>query len=104
MRGAQANPEATTVLGPGRLLLQNGEPLSAFQKQLQQCRQLRGGKGKRCKALVSRSVLSRRSSTAVHALRSQALPSVRLASSMTHCSMQSAPQGHGFAGPAVRLS
>jgi hypothetical protein len=34
-------------------LLQNGEPLSAFIKQLQQCRQLRGADEKRCKALVS---------------------------------------------------
>ena len=37
---------------PGRLLLQNGEPLSAYNTQLQECRQLRGVKEKQCKALV----------------------------------------------------
>ena len=48
----QAYSDGAAVSVPGRLLLQNGEPLSEFKKQLQQCRTLRGAQEKRCKALV----------------------------------------------------
>jgi hypothetical protein len=37
---------------PGRLLLQNGEPLSEYNEQLHQCRKLRSADQKQCTALV----------------------------------------------------
>ena len=48
----QADPDGTGVSTPGRTLLQNGEPAYVFIDELRDCRHLRSGKQKRCRALV----------------------------------------------------
>ena len=49
---AQTQSAVAAPWVPGRSLLQNGEPLNVFIKQLRQCRKLRDAEEKQCKALV----------------------------------------------------